>query len=506
MMYIPESPKANTLNELTEEEAFKIIFPYDIGQNEDLFENNLDYLYCINSQKSTDISSKKEDKNSPKKNENYEKNLILDDYEMFYNKFADIDEDSIFGVEKNDSQPCFILDKDYEKEKLFSSIEDEKIIKIEKSIEKSIEKILEKEKNICNEASKEKIFKIEKIPKIKKFKNLKHLKNKKKIFSKHKHFKNLKNRNANIYDKNFPFTMGSRLIYNSKSDNESSSYNIEIPISSHSISKNNSDLDKSNFSPHKKNTKNNNKKENVRNRKYKKKKKDCIDEKSIDEIYNDIEKINNLTKNFFNKFKIKKYFIDENGKRKKIKKKRKFKSDDIRKKIKSRFHKTFKNIINVNLKRAGSKELFDYFPQCFVGNISKKFNSKCLELTFKELISTNFVIELDKKDYPNSEIDMSKYKKNLRVLKYLENNPEISKKSGFDLIKDRKYKDILNIYFSSLEFENSLIQLTNENESDEYIQEYLSCARSFISFYSDKNIDDNNQKKEEVNDQDEIFG
>ena len=61
--------------------------------------------------------------------------------------------------------------------------------------------------------------------------------------------------------------MGSRLIYNSKSDNESSSYNIEIPISSHSISKNNSDLDKSNFSPHKKNTKNNNKKENVRNRK-----------------------------------------------------------------------------------------------------------------------------------------------------------------------------------------------------------------------------------------------
>ena len=180
MMYIPESPKANTLNELTEEEAFKIIFPYDIGQNEDLFENNLDYLYCINNQKSTDISSKKEDKNSPKKNESNERNLILDDYEMFYNKFADIDEDSIFGVEKNDSQPCFILDKDYEKEKLFSSIEDEKIIKIEKSIEKSLEKILEKEKNICNEVSKEKIFKIEKIPKTKKFKNLKHLKNKKK--------------------------------------------------------------------------------------------------------------------------------------------------------------------------------------------------------------------------------------------------------------------------------------------------------------------------------------
>ncbi len=88
---------------------------------------------------------------------------------MFCNKFADIDEDRIFGVEKNDSQPCFILDKDYEKEKLFSSIEDEKIKKIEKPIEKS----LEKEKNICNEVSKEKIFKIEKIQKIKKFKTSK---------------------------------------------------------------------------------------------------------------------------------------------------------------------------------------------------------------------------------------------------------------------------------------------------------------------------------------------
>ena len=65
--------------------------------------------------------------------------------------------------------------------------------------------------------------------------------------------------------------------------------------------------------------------------------------------------------------------------------KRKFKSDDIRKKIKSRFHKTLKNIINANLKKAGSKKFFDFLPQCFIGNISKKVNSECLELTYKEL-------------------------------------------------------------------------------------------------------------------------
>ena len=36
--------------------------------------------------------------------------------------------------------------------------------------------------------------------------------------------------------------------------------------------------------------------------------------------------------------------------------KRKYKPDDIRKKIKARFHKSIKNIINGNLKKAGSKQ------------------------------------------------------------------------------------------------------------------------------------------------------
>ena len=60
----------------------------------------------------------------------------------------------------------------------------------------------------------------------------------------------------------------------------------------------------------------------------------------------------NLTTNVSNqiyinsKFKIIDYYVDGNGKKKKQKKKRKFKPDDIRKKIKARFHKVIKNIIN----------------------------------------------------------------------------------------------------------------------------------------------------------------
>ena len=88
------------------------------------------------------------------------------------------------------------------------------------------------------------------------------------------------------------------------------------------------------------------------------------------------EDASNLNDNYtFNyKFTIKKYMITSTGKKKKMKKTRKFKPDNIRKKIKTRFHKIIKNIINKNLKKVGSKKLFDFIPQCFIGNISKKVN------------------------------------------------------------------------------------------------------------------------------------
>ena len=231
-----------------------------------------------------------------------------------------------------------------------------------------------------------------------------------------------------------------------------------------------------------------------------------VDEKSNEEFSNYNEQINNLSENFLFKFTTKKYFVAPNGKKKRVKKKRKFKPDDIRKKIKARFHKTIKNIINENLKKAGSKELFDFLPQCFIGNVSKKTNSRCFELTYKELLSTNFLIELNKEDYRNSKVDQNKYLKNIRVLNYLEKNPEICKRSGFDLIQDRKYKDLLRIYFTSAQFENSLIQLKAEKESPEYIQEYIHRAKSYVSFYS--NVKYTNDKKNETEegkeDEDEV--
>ena len=89
----------------------------------------------------------------------------------------------------------------------------------------------------------------------------------------------------------------------------------------------------------------------------------------------------------------------------------------------------------------------------------------------------------------------------------MEKNPDICQRSGFDLIKDRKYKDILKIYFSSAQFENSLIQLKAEKESSEYIQEYINKARTYVSFYNKANMTpesktENESEDEEVEEED----
>ena len=205
------------------------------------------------------------------------------------------------------------------------------------------------------------------------------------------------------------------------------------------------------------------------------------------------EPVSNINEDSLFKFTTKKYFITPNGKRRRIKKNRKYKSDDMRKKIKSRFHKTLKNIINENLKKAGSQKLFDFLPQCFIGNVSKRTNNYCLDLTYKELLLTDFVSEYTKDSYPNKNVDYKKYLKNKEVMKYLENNPEICHKSGFDIIMNKKYKELLNIYFSSAEFEDSIIRLKKENETKEYVLDYVIKAKRYVQFYSNVGKDENKE-------------
>ena len=186
-------------------------------------------------------------------------------------------------------------------------------------------------------------------------------------------------------------------------------------------------------------------------------------------------------------FRTNTYVTDSNGNKKKEKKQRKFKPDDIRKKIKVRFHKKIKNIINENLKNAGSTELFGFLPQYFISNIAKKFNNQFMNMTYEQLLKINFSELQD--DYPNKACDNKQYEKNKNTLEYLDKNPEISKISGFDKVKKMKYRDIFKAYFSSAEFEESIeILKEEENESAEYIQEYFILAKNYIDYFI--NIDD----------------
>ena len=143
-------------------------------------------------------------------------------------------------------------------------------------------------------------------------------------------------------------------------------------------------------------------------------------------------------------FMTNKYITDNKGNKKREKKQRKYKPDDIRKKIKVRFHKKLKNILNESLKKAGSKVLFRFLPQFFIGNISKKFNNQYMNTTLEELLSINF--SDFQKEYPNKECDYNQFDKNKKTLEYLKNNPEISKISGFDKMKKKRLNISKNIF------------------------------------------------------------
>ena len=186
----------------------------------------------------------------------------------------------------------------------------------------------------------------------------------------------------------------------------------------------------------------------------------------------------------FTKFKISHIeFSNKNNSR--LKHRRKYKPDDIRKKIKARFHKSIKNIINENLRKVGSKYLFSFLPQVFISSIAREKNRQVLNLTYREILQKDFVSEIDDKKYKNKKVDFSKYKNNLRALEYLDKNPEICKKSGFDIISKMKYSDLLEEYFKSDEFEKAINKLREENEEEDYINEYISKAKNYVRFFSE---------------------
>ena len=190
------------------------------------------------------------------------------------------------------------------------------------------------------------------------------------------------------------------------------------------------------------------------------------------------------------KFDVKVLIKDPNGKLKKGKQKRKLKPDNIKKKIKARFHKDlsiklyqiFNESNRAKIKKYNSAKSFQIFPQSFIVNTEINKNKLALGMKFREFFPPFCKqIFLEKEKEPNK----IKSCQNKETILYLMNNLDVRKKEKFEKILDMTYEELLKAYFCSAEFEKSLVKLYNENKNEkiEYFEDYINISKTYIHFF-----------------------
>ena len=199
--------------------------------------------------------------------------------------------------------------------------------------------------------------------------------------------------------------------------------------------------------------------------------------KIINETLDDIK--NGNIKNFL--------FLDESELTKQQTKKpinilrRKYNSDNIIKKIKTKYHKILKIQTNKKLKNVGSKKFFKNLPQVFITNLKKEEIRSILNKTYKDILTNNF-IEWQK---PGSKRkNNNNYLYNKSVLEYLEKNKNRFKELNYNMF-NMTYSQLYKEYLESVEFEEEIASLTKK-ENLKYTKNYILKANNFINFF-DKN-------------------
>ena len=139
-----------------------------------------------------------------------------------------------------------------------------------------------------------------------------------------------------------------------------------------------------------------------------------------------------------------------------------------------------------------------YLNILFICEITKKKNKSILNMTLKEIISTDFFEKYKKINDGDNTLNNSmlnkkrkcpdkvKYENNKEVMKYLKNNEEIKKSFNFDIIGDMTFSELFYEYLESKEFEKDILALKIEEgkENFEYIKEYIIKAYDFIKDFS----------------------
>ena len=158
---------------------------------------------------------------------------------------------------------------------------------------------------------------------------------------------------------------------------------------------------------------------------------------------------------------------------------RKLKPDSLRKKIKARLHKKLRQIINIKLKECGSKYFFDLLPQPFVTNVNIEFNKPLLSITMRELFQKTFGFKAK---------DREKIDYNKRVMKYIEDNPNINNNDKISNFLDSTYEEIIQKYMHGQYLLEDINRLKNEGENSDYINRYTFIAIHWIDFYKNGHI------------------
>ena len=158
----------------------------------------------------------------------------------------------------------------------------------------------------------------------------------------------------------------------------------------------------------------------------------------------------------------------------KTKSRNKIKLEGIRKKIKSRLLKKLKIFYNKKLLESNSQMFFDFFPQSFITDVSIMNNKSYLNLTMRNLLT---------KIFGTRAKDKEKLSINKKVLNYLDENPDIRIKSGIDNFLNSYYKDVIKEYVEGELFEEDIIKLRKEKESEDYIKKYIDIAKNLVEFY-----------------------
>ena len=119
------------------------------------------------------------------------------------------------------------------------------------------------------------------------------------------------------------------------------------------------------------------------------------------------------------------------------------------------------------------------------------------DFTYQKIINKNKKELVHYKNIRN-DVALKKYYKNKKTLDYLNFNPLISEKSGWQKIKKMKYIDLLNAYFNSDEFVQTINEL-HKKENKNYINQYIFFAKTYVTFFKSYQANSTQKSNDESN-------